>query len=63
MSFLEEYMQKLGVAPTDVNRYLQLIRFLDKKVQDLEPKLLTQQKKFDLKMKEVKEKKMKEVPP
>ena len=63
MSCLEEYIEKLSTTPNDVNRYLRLIRVLDKKVENLQPTLLAQQKKFDLKMKEIKEKKITDIPP
>ena len=62
MSYLEEYMDRLATVPNDVNRCLRLIRTLDKRIESIHQSLLPQQKKFELRMKEIKEKKIIEVP-
>ena len=58
MSHLEEYMEKLSTMPNDVNRLLRLIRFLDKKVDAIQHSLSIQQKKFENKVKDLKERKI-----
>lgn len=58
MSYLEEYMEKLHPMPNDVNRLLRLIRFLDKRADALQVSLGPQQRKFEAKLKELKEKRI-----
>ena len=51
-------MEKLSTMPNDVNRLLRLIRFLDKKVDAIQHSLSIQQKKFENKVKDLKERKI-----
>jgi hypothetical protein len=47
-------MDRLATVPNDVNRCLRLIRTLDKRVETIHQSLIQQQKKFEVKMKEIK---------
>lgn len=62
-TYLDDFMDKMITVPNDVNRFLRLIRKLDKRVEDLQATLGPQQTKFLLQVKELKEKKINEMPP
>lgn len=48
--------------PNEVNRLLRLIRALDKKVENMQSDLSLEQKRFEQKTKELKDKKVTDVP-
>ena len=56
-SYLDDFMDKMVTVPNDVNRFLRLIRKLDKKVEELQASLHLQQNKFLQQTKEFKDKK------
>lgn len=53
-TYLDDFMDKMITVPNDVNRFLRLIRKLDKKAEDLQGKLMSQQTKFLAQIKELK---------
>jgi predicted transcriptional regulator len=62
-TYLDDFMDKMITVPNDVNRFLRLIRKLDKKVEEIQATLAPQQTKFMAQVKELKEKKINELPP
>ncbi len=42
--FLEEFIEKMMLVPNDINRYIRLIRFLDKRLEKLQKALSKEQK-------------------
>jgi len=62
-SYLDDFMDKMITVPNDINRYLRLIRKLDKKAEEIQATLAPQQAKFLAQVKELKEKKITELPP
>ena len=62
-SYLDDFMDKMITVPNDVNRFLRLIRKLDKKAEEIQATLIPQQAKFIAQVKELKEKKITELPP
>jgi len=58
MSSFEEFIDKLGPYPNDVNRLSRLIRVLDKRLEAVQLSLSSQQKKFEAKLKDMKEKRV-----
>lgn len=62
MSTFEEFIDKLGPYPNDVNRLTRLIRLLDKRLENIQATLVSQQKRFELKLKDLKDKRVTEVP-
>ena len=62
-SYLDDFMDKMITVPNDINRFLRLIRRLDKKVELLQAFLLPQQTKFMAQLKELKDKRITELPP
>lgn len=61
-TYLDDFMDKMITVPNDVNRYLRLIRKLDKRVEEVQATLLPLQSKFLAQVKELREKKMGELP-
>lgn len=60
---MEEYIDKLIPMSNDVNRLLRLIRFLDKRIDAIQSTLASQQKKFEAKIKDLKDRRAAECPP
>jgi hypothetical protein len=54
--FLEEFIEKMMLVPNDVNRYIRLIRFLDKRLEKLQKALSKEQKDILQKISTLKEK-------
>lgn len=54
--FLEEFIEKMMLVPNDVNRYIRLIRFLDKRLEKLQKALSKEQKDILQKISPLKEK-------
>lgn len=61
-TYLDDFMDKMITVPNDINRFLRLIRKLDKRVEDIERVLTPMQNKFLLQIKELKERKINEMP-
>lgn len=57
-TYLDDFMDKMITVPNDVNRFLRLIRKLDKKVEELQTALTPQQNKFLAQVKELRDKKV-----
>lgn len=62
-TYLDDFMEKMATVPNDANRFLRLIRNLDKKLDELQVSLVPQQNKFLSTLKDLKEKKITEVSP
>ncbi len=62
-TYLDDFMDKMITVPNDINRYLRLIRKLDKRVEDLQLTLNQLQTKFLAQAKELRERKTAELPP
>ena len=62
-TYLDDFMDKMITVPNDVNRYLRLIRKLDKRQEDVNATLLPLQNKFTAQIRELREKKIAELPP
>lgn len=62
-TYLDDFMDKMITVPNDINRFLRLIRKLDKRVEDIQLTLIPQQNKFLAQVKQLKEKKIAELPP
>jgi hypothetical protein len=62
-TYLDDFTDKMIIVPNDVNRLLRLIRKMDKRVEDLQATLIPQQNKVLAQIKELKEKKITELPP
>jgi len=62
-TYLDEFMDRMITVPNDINRYLRLIRKLDKRVEDIQALLVPQQTRFLAAVKELKEKKSTELTP
>jgi hypothetical protein len=62
-TYLDDFMDKMITVPNDINRYLRLIRKLDKRVEDLQIVLNHLQGKFLAQVKELRERKGAELPP
>ncbi len=45
-SYLDDFMDKLITVPNDINRFLRLIRKLDKRAEEIQAVLLPMQNKF-----------------
>jgi len=45
-TYLDDFMDKMITVPNDINRFLRLIRKLDKRVEDIQLTLIPQQNKF-----------------
>lgn len=45
-SYLDDFMDKMITVPNDINRFLRLIRKLDKKAEELQTALIPLQTKF-----------------
>ena len=52
-TYLDDFMDKMITVPNDINRYLRLIRKLDKRVEDLQLTLNQLQTKFLTQAKEL----------
>jgi predicted chitinase len=52
-SYLDDFMDKMITVPNDINRFLRLIRKLDKKVEEIQTTLIPQQAKFLAQVKEL----------
>lgn len=52
-SYLDDFMDKMITVPNDINRFLRLIRRLDKKAEEIQTTLLPQQAKFTAQIKEL----------
>lgn len=61
-TYLDDFMDKMITVPNDINRYLRLIRKLDKRAEDVQATLIPLQNKFLASLKELKEKKITELP-
>lgn len=61
-TYLDDFMDKMITVPNDINRYLRLIRKLDKRVEDLQGSLNTLQAKFLTQVKELRDRKGAELP-
>ena len=57
-SYLDDFMDKMVTVPNDVNRFLRLIRKLDKRAEEIQASLQPQQAKFLQMSKELKDKKI-----
>jgi hypothetical protein len=57
-TYLDDFMDKMVTVPNDINRFLRLIRNLDKRVDSIQALLIPQQNKFLAQVKELKEKKI-----
>lgn len=62
-TYLDDFMDKMITVPNDINRFLRLIRKLDKRAEDVQAALIPLQNKFLANLKELKEKKIAELPP
>ena len=62
-TYLDDFTDKMITVPNDVNRLLRLIRKMDKRVEDIQAVLLPQQNRVLAQIKELKEKKIAELPP
>lgn len=62
-TYLDDFMDKMITVPNDINRYLRLIRKLDKRVEDLQVSLNGLQGKFLAQVKELRDRKGAELPP
>lgn len=62
-SYLDDFMDKMVTVPNDINRFLRLIRKLDKKAEELQAALLPLQTKFLAQLRELRDKKISEMPP
>lgn len=62
-SYLDDYMDKMITVPNDINRFLRLIRKLDKKAEEIQASLVPLQTKFLAQLKDMKDKKVTEMPP
>lgn len=62
-SYLDDFMDKMITVPNDINRFLRLIRKLDKKAEEIQASLVPLQTKFLAQLKELKDKKINEMPP
>ena len=62
-SYLDDYMDKMITVPNDINRFLRLIRKLDKKAEEIQASLVPLQAKFLVQLKDMKDKKITEMPP
>jgi len=60
-SYLDDYMDKMITVPNDINRFLRLIRKLDKKAEEIQTSMVPLQTKFLTQLKEMKEKKITEM--
>jgi hypothetical protein len=61
-TYLDDFMDKMITVPNDINRYLRLIRKLDKRVEELQASLGLLQGKFLAQVKEVRDRKGAELP-
>ena len=61
-SYLDDFMDKMITIPNDINRFLRLIRRMDKKAEEIQAALAPQQAKFLTQVRELKEKKITELP-
>lgn len=52
-TYLDDFMDKMVTVPNDVNRFLRLIRTLDKRMDQVQASLLPQQAKFLAQVKEL----------
>jgi len=57
-SYLDDFMDKMITVPNDINRFLRLIRKLDKRTEDIQATLIPQQAKFLAQLKELKDRKI-----
>ena len=62
-SYLDDFMDKMVTVPNDVNRFLRLIRKLDKRTEDIQASLLPLQARFLQQTKELKDRKITELTP
>ena len=62
-SYLDDFMDKMVTVPNDINRFLRLIRKLDKRVEEIQGSLFSQQARFVQQVKELKDRKMTELTP
>ena len=62
-SYRDDLMDKMVTVPKDINRFLRLIRKLDKRAQELQASLVSQQARFLQQVKELKERKITELTP
>lgn len=61
-SYLDDFMDKMITVPNDVNRLIRLIRRLDKRTEEVNASLVPQQARFLAQLKEVKDRKLTELP-
>ena len=45
-TYLDDFMDKMITVPNDINRFLRLIRKLDKRAEDVQASLIPLQNKF-----------------
>jgi hypothetical protein len=45
-TYLDDFMDKMITVPNDINRFLRLIRKLDKRVEDIQAALIPLQARF-----------------
>ena len=57
-SYLDDFMDKMVTVPNDINRFLRLIRKLDKRAEDMQNALTVQQARFLQQTKELKDRKI-----
>lgn len=57
-TYLDDFMEKMVTVPNDANRFLRLIRNLDRRVDELNQSLIPQQARFLVQVKDLKEKKI-----
>ena len=53
-TFLDDFMDKMIIVPNNVNRYVRLIRKLDKWCEELQATLVPMQNKFLMQIKDLK---------
>ena len=61
-SYLDDFMDKMVTVPNDANRLLRLIRRLDKRAEEIQIALIPQQARFLQQVKELRDKKIVELP-
>lgn len=57
-TYLDDFMDKMITVPNDINRFLRLIRKLDKRAEDVQTSLIPLQNKFIANLKELKDKRI-----
>lgn len=62
-TYLDDFMDKMITVPNDINRFLRLIRKMDKRAEDIQATLIPQQARVIAQIKELKDRKINELPP